>query len=279
MAQERAQEGATPIALTIAGSDSGGGAGIQADLKSFSALGVYGASVITAITAQNTRAVTGIQPVPADMVAAQIDAVFDDIAVDAVKIGMVGGPDVITTVAARLRHHLAHRPVPVVVDPVMVAKSGDTLLPDDAIAAMTQELLPLATVLTPNLPEAAALLNHPVAQSETAMRDQGHALRALGPRFVLMKGGHGQGETCTDLLVGADEVTLTAPRVITKNTHGTGCSLSSAIAAGLAQGLTVHDATRQAHAWLQAAIRAADSLRVGSGHGPVHHFHAFWGQP
>ena len=267
---------ARAIALTIAGSDSGGGAGIQADLKSFSALGVYGASVITAITAQNTRAVTGIEAVSAAMVAAQIDAVFDDLRVDAVKIGMVGGPDVITTVAERLRHHLGRRPVPVVLDPVMVAKSGDVLLPDAAIAAMVAELLPLATVLTPNLPEAGALLGVGPAQSAVQMQEQGAQLSALGPAHVLMKGGHATGETCTDLLVGPDPLTLTAPRVITNNTHGTGCSLSSAIAAGLARGLAVPSAVRQAHDWLQKAIRAADRLDIGSGHGPVHHFHAQW---
>lgn len=267
---------AQAIAVTIAGSDSGGGAGIQADLKSFSALGVYGASVITAITAQNTRAVTGIEAVSPAMVAAQIDAVFDDLRVDAVKIGMVGDESVITTVAACLRHHLARRAVPVVLDPVMIAKSGDTLLPDAAIAAMVRELLPLATVLTPNLPEAAALLGTATAMSAVQMHEQGAQLSAFGPAHVLMKGGHATGETCTDLLVGPAPLVLTAPRVITKNTHGTGCSLSSAIAAGLAQGLGVAPAVQQAHHWLQQAIRAADQLDIGSGHGPVHHFHAQW---
>ncbi|AGT07225.1 bifunctional hydroxymethylpyrimidine kinase/phosphomethylpyrimidine kinase [Paracoccus aminophilus] len=267
---------AQAIALTIAGSDSGGGAGIQADLKTFSALGTYGASVITAITAQNTRAVTGIEAVSPAMVAAQIDAVFDDLRVDAVKIGMIGGANVITTVAERLRHHLAVRPIPVVLDPVMIAKSGDALLPADAITAMLRHLLPLATVLTPNLPEAAALLNMAEATSPQDMALQGQTLRAKGPRFVLMKGGHGRGEICTDLLVGSQILTLTAPRVITKNTHGTGCSLSSAIAAGLAQGLAVPEAVKAAHRWLQQAIRAADDLQIGQGHGPVHHFHAFW---
>lgn len=267
---------ARAIAVTIAGSDSGGGAGIQADLKTFSALGVYGASVITAITAQNTRAVTGIESVSPNMVAAQIDAVFDDLRVGAVKIGMVGGPDVITAVATRLRHHLTRRPVPVVLDPVMIAKSGDVLLPDAAIAAMVAELLPLATVLAPNLPEAAALLGVSAARSSVQMQDQGAQLSALGPEFVLMKGGHATGAICTDLLVGPQPLTLTAPRVITKNTHGTGCSLSSAIAAGLARGSTVPQAVQQAHDWLQKAIRAADSLDIGTGHGPVHHFHAQW---
>ena len=267
---------AQAVALTIAGSDSGGGAGIQADLKTFSALGVYGASVITAITAQNTREVTGIEPVSPAMVAAQIDAVFDDLDVDAVKIGMLGGPDVITTVATRLRHHLARHPVPVVLDPVMIAKSGDVLLPDDAIRALLHDLLPLATVLTPNLPEAAALLGCSTTGTPQNMREQGKALRRLGPEFVLMKGGHAPGETCTDILIGTDETVFTAPRVSTKNTHGTGCSLSSAIAAGLAQGLNMQDAVRCAHGWLHQAICAADRLGIGSGHGPVHHFHMQW---
>lgn len=267
---------AQAIALTIAGSDSGGGAGIQADLKTFSALGAYGASVITAITAQNTRAVTRIEPVSPAMVAAQIDAVFDDLAVDAVKIGMLGGADVITTVAERLRHHLARRPVPVVLDPVMVAKSGDMLLPGDAIGALLQDLLPLATLLTPNLPEAATLLGHAPGAPPGDMREQGQALRRLGPDFVLMKGGHAQGPACTDMLIGEGETILTAPRVITKNTHGTGCTLSSAIAAGLAHGLGMEAAVQRAHVWLHQAIRTADRLAIGSGHGPVHHFHMQW---
>lgn len=267
---------ACAIAVTIAGSDSSGGAGIQADLKTFSALGVYGASVITALTAQNTCEVRMIEPTSAAMVAAQIDAVFDDLSVGAIKIGMVGGKNVITAVASRLRHHLAIRPVCVVLDPVMIAKSGDALLPESAITAMSRELLPLATVLTPNLPEAAALLGCSIAESDAEMREQGLALRARGPRFVLMKGGHATGDICTDLLVGSQVLTLSAPRVITKNTHGTGCSLSSAIAAELAKGTSVPDAVRNAHGWLQSAIQAADSLNIGQGHGPVHHFHAQW---
>ncbi len=272
---------AQAIALTIAGSDSGGGAGIQADLKTFSALGTYGASVITAITAQNTRAVTAIAPVAAQMVADQIDAVFDDLPVNAVKIGMIGGPDVIATVAGRLRHHLARaeakgRTVPVVLDPVMIAKSGDALLPQAAIAALVDELFPLATLLTPNLPEAATLLGASPAEAVSAMQEQGEALRAKGVAHVLMKGGHAEGAICTDLLVGADPRQFTAPRQYTRNTHGTGCTLSSAITAGLAQGLALPDAVARAHGWLQEAIRAADRLEVGTGHGPVHHFHALW---
>ena len=267
-----------PIALTIAGSDSGGGAGIQADLKTFSALGVYGASVITAVTAQNTRTVAAVETVSPAMIAAQIDAVFGDLDVRAVKIGMLGGPDVIAAVAERLRAALSADPVPVVLDPVMVAKSGDALLPDTAVAALRRHLLPLATVLTPNLPEAARLLDLAPAETPDEMAAQGEALRALGPANVLMKGGHATGATCTDLLVGPEPLALSAPRQDTRNTHGTGCSLSSAIAAGLARGLSVPQAVTLAHGWLQGAIAAADDLAVGLGHGPVHHFHALWGR-
>ena len=263
----------TAIALTIAGSDSGGGAGIQADLKAFSALGAYGASVLTAITAQNTRAVTAVEPLSPRIVAAQMRAVFDDIAVDAVKIGMLGDPQVIRVVAEGLRG----RGLPVVLDPVMVAKSGDRLLAAEAIAALRSELMPLATVLTPNLPEAAEILETSSAADLDARRAQGAALLALGPQWVLMKGGHDAGAICTDLLLGPQAATLTAPRIATRNTHGTGCTLSAAIAAGLARGMTVPQAVTRAHAYLQGAIAAADGLHVGQGHGPVHHFHAIWG--
>jgi hydroxymethylpyrimidine/phosphomethylpyrimidine kinase len=260
-------------ALTIAGSDSGGGAGIQADLKTFSALGVYGASAITAITAQNTRAVTRVEPVHPAMIEAQIAAVFDDLAIGAVKLGMLGGPEATTAVAGSLKG----RAVPVVLDPVMVAKSGAALLPDAAVDHLRREVLPLADVLTPNLPEAARLLEESLAANEAGMVRQGRALLALGPKAVLMKGGHGGGETCTDLLITAQGVTrFTAPRRATRNTHGTGCTLSAALAAGLAKGLALREATAAAHAYLQAAIARADALRVGGGHGPVHHFHAVW---
>ncbi|GGH44243.1 bifunctional hydroxymethylpyrimidine kinase/phosphomethylpyrimidine kinase [Frigidibacter albus] len=263
----------TAIALTIAGSDSGGGAGIQADLKTFSALGCYGASVLTAITAQNTRAVTAVLALSPAIVRAQIAAVLDDLAVASVKIGMLGDPSVIRAVAEGLRG----RGLPVVLDPVMVAKSGDRLLAVDAIAALREELLPLATVLTPNLPEAADLLGTAPAAGLAAREAQGRALLALGPAWVLMKGGHAEGPICTDLLLGPERHRLTAPRIATRNTHGTGCTLSAAIAAGLAQGRTVPQAVILAHGYLQAALAAADGLKVGSGHGPVHHFHAFWG--
>ncbi|WP_240769083.1 bifunctional hydroxymethylpyrimidine kinase/phosphomethylpyrimidine kinase [Paracoccus liaowanqingii] len=263
----------TAIALTIAGSDSGGGAGIQADLKTFSALGCYGASVITALTAQNTRTVTMIEPASPAMIAAQMAAVFDDLDIRAVKLGMLGDARAIATVAEGLRG----RDLPLVLDPVMVAKSGDTLLPDDAIATLRDLLLPRATLLTPNLPEAARLLDTTPATTEAQMAEQGAALRALGPRAVLMKGGHAAGPVCTDLLVTAAGITrLTAPRLPTRNTHGTGCTLSAAIAAGLARGLDLPEAVALAHGYLQRAIAAADGLRVGSGHGPVHHFHAVW---
>ncbi|WP_114967286.1 bifunctional hydroxymethylpyrimidine kinase/phosphomethylpyrimidine kinase [Alkalilacustris brevis] len=263
------------IALTIAGSDSGGGAGIQADLKAFSALGVYGASVITALTAQNTRAVTMVEPASPAMIAAQIDAVFDDLKIQAVKLGMLGGPEAIVAVARGLERHAAG--VPVVLDPVMVAKSGDALLPDAAVGALASWLLPAATLLTPNLPEAARLLGTAPAGSEAEMAEQGQALRGMGPGAVLMKGGHGGGSECVDLLVEESGITrLSAPRLATRNTHGTGCTLSAAIAAGLAQELALRDAVRRAHGYLQGAIAAADRLAVGTGHGPVHHFHEVW---
>jgi hydroxymethylpyrimidine/phosphomethylpyrimidine kinase len=259
-------------ALTIAGSDSGGGAGIQADLKTFSALGVYGASVLTAVTAQNTVAVTAVHAVPPEVVAAQIATVLDDIRVDAVKIGMLGDAALIETVAEALAGYRG----PVVLDPVMIAKSGARLLPETARAALIVHLLPRADLLTPNLPEAAALLGLPEAVSDAGMRDQGARLRDLGAKAVLMKGGHAAGETCTDWLMAVDPHRLDAPRIATRNTHGTGCSYSSAIAAGLAQGLGLSEAVTRAHGWLHAAIRAADRLDIGHGHGPVHHFHAVW---
>lgn len=264
------------IAVTIAGSDSGGGAGIQADLKTFSALGTYGASVLTAITAQNTRGVFAVEPVSVAMVRAQIAAVFDDLDVRAVKIGMLASPEIIAAVAEGLRAQAIPRAIPIVLDPVMIAKSGDALLPDTAVEALVRDLLPLATVLTPNLPEAARLLGRAEAVRPAEMTLQGTALAAMGPAHVLMKGGHAQGPVCEDLLVGPTPRAFRASRVATTNTHGTGCSLSAAIAAGLARGLPVAEAVAEAHIWLQQAIRAADTLNIGSGHGPVHHFHALW---
>jgi hydroxymethylpyrimidine/phosphomethylpyrimidine kinase len=263
-----------PIALTIAGSDSSGGAGIQADLKSFAALGVYGASVITALTAQNTRGVTGIHQVPADFVTAQIDAVFADLDVAAVKIGMVSQPATIDAIVAGLTRW---SPKHVVLDPVMVATSGDRLLAAEAVDALRTKLIPLASLITPNLPEAAALLDEAVASSEAAIESQGRRLLAMGARAVLIKGGHGHGPESTDYLIdGNGVVTLAAPRIDTRNTHGTGCSLSSAIAAGFAKGEELEAAVRNAKAWVSAAIAAADRLGVGHGHGPIHHFHGFY---
>ena len=264
----------TPIALTIAGSDSSGGAGIQADLKSFAALGVYGASVMTALTAQNTRGVTGIHQVPPDFVTAQIDAVFSDLAVGAVKIGMVAQLATIDAIAAGLARW---KPKHVVLDPVMVATSGDRLLAADAVEALRKKLVPRASLITPNLPEAAALLDEPVAASEAEIEGQGRRLLAMGCPAVLIKGGHGQGAESIDYLVTANRViALSAPRIATKNTHGTGCSLSSAIAAGLAKGEDMETAVRNAKAWVSAAIAAADRFAVGHGHGPIHHFHRFY---
>ncbi|MBR1190600.1 bifunctional hydroxymethylpyrimidine kinase/phosphomethylpyrimidine kinase [Bradyrhizobium sp. AUGA SZCCT0240] len=264
----------TPIALTIAGSDSSGGAGIQADLKTFAALGVYGASVITALTAQNTTGVSGIHQVPAEFITAQIDAVFSDLAVGAVKIGMVAQPASIDAIVAGLTRW---SPKHVVLDPVMVATSGDRLLAAEAVDALRTKLIPLASVITPNLPEAAALLDEPVAESEAAVENQGKRLLAMGCRAVLIKGGHGHGAESTDYFIDAGKtITLAAPRVATKNTHGTGCSLSSAIAAGLAKGENMETAVRNAKAWISAAISAADRFSVGRGHGPVHHFHKYY---
>ena len=263
----------TPIALTIAGSDSGGGAGIQADLKSFAACGVFGASVITALTAQNTRGVTAIHSVPADFVTAQIDAVFSDLAVGAVKIGMVAQRDVVEAIIAGLARWA---PRHVVLDPVMIATSGDRLLKEDAIARLREGLIPLAHLITPNLPEAAALLGCAVAQDDAEIERQGRALLALGCPAVLVKGGHGTGAESADYLIDANGVVrFAAPRIVTRNTHGTGCSLSSAIAAGLARGEDLVTAVRRAKDYITAAIAAADQLAVGHGAGPVHHFHAF----
>ena len=264
----------TPIAVTLAGSDSGGGAGVQADLKTFSALGVYGATVITALTAQNTRGVTAIHDVPAEFVAAQIDAVFSDLDVSAVKIGMVSQRGVIETIAAGLARWRQSR---VVLDPVMIATSGDKLLAPDAIDVLKRLLMPRALVVTPNLPEAAALLDAPVADTETAMRAQGERLLALGARAVLLKGGHADGAESVDLLIEPTAFTrLAADRIATANTHGTGCTLSSAIAAGLAKGLPLAEAVRAAKTYVTEALAAASRIKIGSGHGPVHHFHAWW---
>ena len=264
----------TPIALTIAGSDSGGGAGIQADLKTFSALGVYGCSVIAALTAQNTVAVTGVLDVAPEFVTQQIDAVFSDLDIDAVKIGMLSQPETIDAVAKGLE---AHKPRHVVLDPVMVAKSGDRLLVPEAVESLKSKLLPLATVITPNLPEAAVLLGREDDIGAADMESVAQSLQALGARSVLLKGGHLEGAGSPDYLFDGEGMEVfAAERIDTKNTHGTGCTLSSAIAALLARGLALREAVRDAKAYVGAAIRAADTLEIGRGHGPVHHFHNFW---
>jgi hydroxymethylpyrimidine/phosphomethylpyrimidine kinase len=262
----------TAIALTIAGSDSSGGAGIQADLKTFAALGVYGASVITALTAQNTQGVSAILDVPPDFIAAQIDAVFSDLDIAAVKIGMLSRVAAIEAVARGLTRHKAKT---IVLDPVMVATSGDKLLAPDAVGALRRLLIPRASIVTPNLPEAAALSGATLARNEQEMEIQAREILSLGARNVLIKGGHGEGEESVDLLVGEGEVVrLSAKRIDTKNTHGTGCTLSSAIAAGLAKGADLVSAVQDAKTYVTAAIATADRLQVGHGHGPLHHFHA-----
>jgi hydroxymethylpyrimidine/phosphomethylpyrimidine kinase len=264
-----------PNVLSIAGSDPSGGAGIQADLKAFSALGAYGMAVITALTAQNTQGVRSFETVDPAFVAEQIDAIFADVRVDAVKIGMVATAEIATTIAARLRHHAARH---IVLDPVMVAKSGHHLLREDAVAALRQQLVPLASVITPNLPEAGVLLDSPPPQTLAEMQRAVRELHRLGPQWVLLKGGHLSAEHSTDLLFGGNTVTeFPAHRIDTRNTHGTGCTLSSAIAALLPR----HDmmeAVRLAKTYLTAAIAASDRLTVGHGHGPVHHFHALWSE-
>jgi len=262
------------IAVTIAGSDSGGGAGIQADLKTFSALGVYGASVITALTAQNTQGVRAIHDVPPEFITAQIDAVFSDFDVHAVKIGMLSRTATIDAVAGGIERH---RMKNVVLDPVMVATSGDRLLAPDAIDALRRLLIPRARVITPNLPEVAALLDAPLAKDEDEMRAQAQRLLALGAAAVLIKGGHGSGAESVDLLADKNGIVrLAAARVVTRNTHGTGCTLSSAIAAELAKGRGLADAVRAAKDYVTSTISAADRLAIGNGNGPVHHFHQWW---
>jgi hydroxymethylpyrimidine/phosphomethylpyrimidine kinase len=261
-----------PIALTIAGSDSGGGAGIQADLKTFSALGVYGASVVTALTAQNTTGVSGIHEVPAEFITAQMDAVFSDLDVGAVKIGMLGSPAAIAAVSAGLRRYRARN---VVLDTVMAASSGEKLLHDGAIAL--RALIARARLVTPNLPEAAALTDAVQARDEDEMVAQAQELLRLGAGAVLIKGGHGSGPESVDILVeDGSHTRIAMPRIETGNTHGTGCTLASAVAAGLAKNLSLVDAVRQAKAYVTRALEAADRLEIGSGPGPVHHFHAWW---
>lgn len=262
-----------PIALTIAGSDSGGGAGIQADLKTFSAFGVYGASVVTALTAQNTKGVFAIHQVPAQFITAQMDAVLSDFRVAAVKIGMLGSAAASGAIAASLRQY---RPRNVVLDPVLAASSGEKLLSADALDAL-RTLIAQADLVTPNLSEAAILTGAAEAASEAEMVAQAQKLLALGAGAVLIKGGHGSGAESVDLLVDdASRTRFALPRVDTRNTHGTGCTLSAAIAAGLAKKLSLNDAVGQAKAYVTAALKAADRLEIGAGSGPLHHFHKWW---
>ena len=255
-----------PVALTIAGSDSGGGAGIQADLKTFQALGVYGTSAITAITAQNTFGVHAVQEIDPSMVADQIDAVADDLGVDGLKTGMLSSAAIIHTVAERVRRWDLQRVL--VVDPVMVAKSGDRLLREDAIQTLRSDLVPLATEHTPNVPEAEVLAGHTIETDED-VREAARAIVALGAAAVVMKGGHRAGDPTDVLFDGRSSHSFGGPRFQTTSTHGTGCTLSAAIAAGLAQGLDVVDAVARAKSYLATAIKLAQPL--GGGHGPVQH--------
>jgi hydroxymethylpyrimidine/phosphomethylpyrimidine kinase len=257
-------------ALTIAGSDSGGGAGIQADLKTFAALGVFGTSAIVAVTAQNTLGVRSWIALPPEMVAAQIDAVIEDLGADAVKTGMLANAAIIEVVAERVR---AHGLATLVVDPVMVAKSGDPLLEPAAVAALRERLLPLALVVTPNRPEAEVLSGRPV-RSLAEARDAARALVDLGARHAVVKGGHGEGPAIDVLYDGHGFHEYEAPRIATRHTHGTGCTFASAIAAELAKGATVPEAVRRAKDYLTHALRHAPGL--GHGHGPVHHFWAWY---
>jgi hydroxymethylpyrimidine/phosphomethylpyrimidine kinase len=263
-----------PNTLTIAGSDPSGGAGIQADLKTFSALGTYGTSVVTALTAQNTRGVRGVHGVPTAFIAAQLETLLDDVHIDAVKIGMVASREVATLLRDALS---ARRPRWIVLDPVMVAKSGDVLVDDEGIRAVRDILVPLADLITPNLPEAGVLLDAPAPMDAAAMEAAMGRLQGLGAANVLLKGGHLHGESCPDLLASAEgQRWLDAERIATGNLHGTGCTLSSAIAARLALGETLPEAVEYAKQWLGQALAASERLCVGGGRGPVHHFHAWW---
>ncbi len=275
-----------PNVLSIAGVDPSGGAGVFADLKAFAALGAYGCGVVTALTAQNTQAVTGISPVGADFIRLQIDTLFADLRIDAIKIGMLGTAPIIRAVAEGLARPLsagqpAHR-VHRVLDPVMVAKSGDALLEPQAVSMLIDAVLPLATVLTPNLPEAGVLLRSREPETPGEMRRAAERLRRLmnddGQRWVLLKGGHLQGDAIDLLHDGDVMIELTAPRIETRNTHGTGCSLSAAIAARAPQTQDLPEAVREAKRWLTEAIRHSGELTVGQGHGPVHALHNLWGR-
>ena len=261
-----------PICLTIAGIDPSGGAGIQADLKTFTALGVYGASVITALTAQNTTGVSGVLSIPPAFIGEQLDAVASDLHVVAAKTGMLGDTATVEAVVDGIRRHLIET---LIVDPVMVATSGDVLLKPDAIDAVRRLLIPLALLITPNLHEAAQLLGCAVATSVSDMEQQGRRLLDLGPRAVLIKGGHATGPEATDVLVTASgSAHISARRVETRNTHGTGCTLSAAVVAHMVLGSDLEEAVRRSKRFLTAALAAASDQRLGAGSGPVDHLHA-----
>lgn len=264
----------TPIAMTIAGSDSGGGAGIQADLKTFSALGVYGCSAISSLTAQNTQGVQAVLTITPSFVDAQIASVLCDIQVGAIKTGMLATAEIIQTVVNALA---SYKSIPLVVDPVMVATSGDRLLAEDAIEILIEQLMPRAILITPNLHEAAAILGVPMANTIDDMREQARAILSLGAQAVLIKGGHGGGREATDLLLTQEqEFLFSAARVNTKNTHGTGCTLASAVTAGLAKNMPLHDAVAMAKEYLHNALVHSEKLSIGHGSGSVHHFYNFY---
>lgn len=263
------------IALTIAGSDSGGGAGVQADLKAFAANGAYGMSAITALTAQNTQSVTGIYPVPVDFLEKQLHAVLDDIGADSIKVGMLHSSEVIRTVSRVLQDYKAEK---IVVDPVMVATSGDKLLQDEAIQTLAGELLPMASLITPNIPEAEILLNRGI-KTTNDVKQAAKDLAATGSRGILLKAGHLDEETLVDVYYDSEKDLLKEfefLRTSTNNTHGTGCTLSSAIAAHLAHGAEMEEAVKEGLAYTHEAIRNGAEYTTGKGHGPVHHFYKYW---
>ena len=261
--------------LTIAGSDCSGGAGIQADLKTFSALGCYGMSVITALTAQNTRGVVSVHAVPPAFVEDQLEAVFSDISVDAVKIGMLYSAEVIETVARQLKKHAVKN---IVLDPVMIAQSGDSLLQDEAVDALKAFLMPLAAVATPNIPEASVFVDHQI-KTPDEMQQAVRQIASCGSKTVLLKGGHLDGGESTDLLYICQEdrfIEFKAERIPTRNNHGTGCTLSSAIASFLARGVALETSVRHAKEYVTGAIQAGVEYETGGGHGPLHHFYELW---
>lgn len=264
----------SPSVLTIAGSDSSGGAGIQADIKTLSALGIYSASVITNVTAQNTCGVQAIHTLPRNIIEAQLRAVLDDLNITCVKIGMLNTLSTVVLVSEILKEY---RPKHIILDPVMISSSGKPLLEKSAVSALTAELFPIATLVTPNIPEAAALLNQSPANSVKSMHQTIKALDSFGAQSTLLKGGHLEGDQCVDILLDNDKLyEFPQTKITTNNTHGTGCTLSSAITAYLALGLSVPEAVSSANIYLHKAIKQADILKVGKGSGPVHHFHNLW---